>query len=174
MDLQTLRALLLAEGFRPDAYDLGNAGHPSETYALRERDGAWVTFYAERGLETALMKFSTLEEAADQLLRDLRADPTTRYAARLPELQGVLADARAWLAVQPQPPDGSATWYGLNNLRSFLAQIESDPSRPGLERACHALGWHISDQYGAYDELPVIAAYNDRVRRIARGMARGA
>lgn len=174
MDLETLRALLIAEGFRPDAYDLGNAGHPSETYALRERDGAWVTFYAERGLETALQKFSTLAEAAGQLLRDLRADPNTRYSGDSHELQDVLADARAWLAVQPQPSHGSATWYGFNNLRSFLAQIEGDPSPLGLERACHALGWHISDQYGAYDELPIIAAYNDRVRRIGRGMAKGA
>jgi len=32
------------------------------------------------------------------------------------------------------------------------------------------LGWHISDQYGAYDELPVIASFKERVRRIARAM----
>ncbi|MET0272119.1 MAG: hypothetical protein ABW360_03930 [Phenylobacterium sp.] len=58
----------------------------------------------------------------------------------------------------------------MGNLRHFLDQIETDPSRSGLDRACHALSWHISDQYGAYDELPVIAGFNDRVRKIARAI----
>ncbi|WEK57513.1 MAG: hypothetical protein P0Y52_13360 [Candidatus Brevundimonas phytovorans] len=86
------------------------------------------------------------------------------------ELQKVVSDAHAWLAVQPAPPHGSDTWYGFNNLRRFLDAIEVDPSRVGLERACHALGWHISDQYDGYQELPTIAAFNDRVRRIAKAM----
>jgi hypothetical protein len=84
------------------------------------------------------------------------------------ELEAILDDARAWLVGQETPADGSAAWYGFNNLRTFLDQIEADRTADGLERACHALGWHISDQYGAYEELSVIAAFNDRVRQIAR------
>lgn len=81
MDLTTLRALLVSEGFRPDAYDLGDPGwRVSETYALRERDGGWVTFYAERGHERSLKTFQTLDEAAQELLRLLRADPNTRQS----------------------------------------------------------------------------------------------
>lgn len=57
-----------------------------------------------------------------------------------------------------------------NNLRKFIATLEADSSSSGLERACHALGWHISDQYGAYEELPMIAAFNDRVGRVAKEM----
>jgi len=92
----------------------------------------------------------------------------------LSDLQNVLSDAREWLAAQPTSPEGSATWYGLNNLRDFLVRIEADASRAALERACHALRWHISDQYGAYEELSIIAGFNDRVRRIASAMKNGA
>ena len=45
-------------------------------------------------------------------------------------------------------------------------------SASGLERACHALGWHISDQYGAYEELPAISQFNELVRGIAKAMRR--
>jgi hypothetical protein len=78
MDLQNLRALLITEGFRSDAYDLGDTRGASETYALRKRDGAWVTFYAEHGRENSLARFATLAEASEELLRRLRNDPSTR------------------------------------------------------------------------------------------------
>ncbi len=79
MDLSTLRALLLSEGFRADAYDLGEAGRqPSETYALRERNDEWVTFYAERGRENSLRVFPSFADAAHDLVARLREDPTTR------------------------------------------------------------------------------------------------
>ena len=87
------------------------------------------------------------------------------------DLQNVLNEARAWLAAQPTPVSGSALWYGINNLGAFLREIEADPSHQSLERATSALGRHISDQYGAYEELPTIAAFNDRVRRIAKDLA---
>jgi hypothetical protein len=89
------------------------------------------------------------------------------------DLEQVLSEAREWLAAQSEPTHGSATWYGLNNLRSFITQVEADPSPTGLERACHALSWHISDQYDAYTELRDIAAFNDRVRRVARAARSG-
>lgn len=88
------------------------------------------------------------------------------------ELDKVISDARNWLDRQPIPPKGSATWYGFNNLRTFVASLEADPSASGIERACLALGWHVSDQYGAYQELPTIAQFNNRARRIAIAMRR--
>ncbi|RYG86590.1 MAG: hypothetical protein EON59_09615 [Alphaproteobacteria bacterium] len=88
------------------------------------------------------------------------------------DLNAVLSDVRGWLDRQPEPQEGSAAWYGFNNLRNFVSSLEADPSASGLERACHALGWHISDQYGAYEELPAIAQFNDRVKAIAAGMRR--
>lgn len=78
MNLNALRSLLIAQGFRPDAYVLGDTVNPSETYVLEPRDGGWVTFYAERGLETSIKAFPTLDEAAQELLGVLSADPTTR------------------------------------------------------------------------------------------------
>lgn len=78
MDLQALSARLDAEGFRPDSYEFGGAKHLSETYVLEERDGVWVTFYAERGLERSLATFARLEAAAEDLLRRLDGDPLTR------------------------------------------------------------------------------------------------
>jgi hypothetical protein len=78
--LAKLRSQLVAEGFRPDSYDLGDAKYPSETYVLKERDGDWVTFYAERGHENSLKTFPTFEEASQDLLRLLNSSPTTRRA----------------------------------------------------------------------------------------------
>jgi len=88
------------------------------------------------------------------------------------DLNAVVADAQRWLTAQPEPQEGSATWYGFNNFRSFIASLEADPSASGLDRACHALGWHISDQYGAFDELIAISQFNERVRRIAKSIRR--
>lgn len=87
-------------------------------------------------------------------------------------LDVVLADAKGWLAAQPAPKEGSAAWYGFNNFRQFIGSLDADPSVSALEQACHALGWHISDQYGAYEELPTIAQFNERVRRIAKAIRR--
>lgn len=87
-------------------------------------------------------------------------------------LEAVISEARDWLAAQPEPQVGSAAWYGFNNFRRFIASLEADPSASSLERACHTLGWHISDQYGAYDELATISQFNERVRWIAKGIRR--
>lgn len=79
MDLLTLREFLTSEGFRPDAYDLGDDGaEPSETYVLRTRDGGWVTFYAERGRENESRFFAAFTAAAEDLVARLKGDPSTR------------------------------------------------------------------------------------------------
>jgi hypothetical protein len=88
------------------------------------------------------------------------------------DLNVAIADAKEWLAAQPKPQEGTATWYGFNNFRSFIASLEADASASNLEQTCHALGWHISDQYGAYNELTMIAEFNERVRQISKAMLR--
>jgi len=88
------------------------------------------------------------------------------------DLNVVLADARDWLAAQPEPKEGSAAWYGFNNFRQFINPLDADPSASGLERARQGLGRHISDQYGAYNELRTIAQFNERVKGIAKAIRR--
>jgi hypothetical protein len=63
------------------------------------------------------------------------------------ELNTALANARNWLEKEPSAEQGSAHWYALNNFRRFLADIDADPSAEGIARACHALNWHIADQF---------------------------
>jgi hypothetical protein len=74
---QQLQAALREENIRDDAYDL-NGGHMSETLTLSERDGRWVVYYSERGLESGKREFATESEACQNLLSRLRNDPTTR------------------------------------------------------------------------------------------------
>jgi hypothetical protein len=88
------------------------------------------------------------------------------------DLNDILVDAQRWLAAQPEPARGSATWCGFNNFRRFIASLQADSSAFGIERACHTLGWHISDQYGAYDELIAISQFNERVRQVGRAIRR--
>lgn len=109
--------------------------------------------------------FLVLHRPAVDVREGERASPTA-------DLHELLSDARDWLEEQAQPQEESASWYGLNNFRAFIASLETDPTASGIERACHALGWHLSDQYGAYKELPEIAQFNDRARQIAKAMRR--
>lgn len=145
---------------------------------LREDGGSFAPI-GDRGLppESGPRYPSASGNIAIDRIRPIGDGWCVRYSARpergetlLSDLQSVLAEARDWLAAQPTPAEGSGTWYGFNNFRNFLREIAADPSRQGMERACHALGRHISDQYGAYEELPTIAAFNDRVRRIVKDM----
>lgn len=45
---------------------------PSGCFGIREGNGAWETFYAERGLETGLSIFSTEDAACNALLDEMR------------------------------------------------------------------------------------------------------
>lgn len=86
------------------------------------------------------------------------------------ELNMALADAHRWLDDHAEASEGSPLWYGINNLRRFLAEVEADHSALGIERACHALGHHIVDQYDVYEELSAISTFNDRVRCVGKQM----
>lgn len=78
MDLPALRTILVDEDFRADAYDLGDAARPSETYVLRQHGAEWIVFYAERGQKNSAVMHPSLDEAAQDLLDRLRTDSATR------------------------------------------------------------------------------------------------
>ncbi len=65
------------EGIRADLIDTGTPWQ-SECYVVTERDGGWVAYYAERGLERSLTAFATEDEACRHVLGKLRADPSAR------------------------------------------------------------------------------------------------
>ncbi len=79
MNRSQLKEALRREHIRDDAYDLAG-GHLPETYTVGERNGCWVVYYSERGLETAKTEFATEPEAYQHLLNILREDPTIRSA----------------------------------------------------------------------------------------------
>ena len=79
MTIDELAALLNAEGFRPDCYDLiGDGG--DEAYAIGFEGGSWSVYYGERGLETGKRTFASESLACDDLLSRLRSDPNTKQA----------------------------------------------------------------------------------------------
>ena len=77
LDREKLQSLLDDEGIDPRSYRL-DGGHPSEAYVLDRRGDQWVTYYSERGLESALAFFAS-EARACRCLRDLLLrDSSTR------------------------------------------------------------------------------------------------
>lgn len=62
-------------------------------------------------------------------------------------INALLEESKAWLASQPDAVPQTAYWYALGNFTSFVGGIEADPSAHGIERAVHALRYHINDQF---------------------------
>jgi hypothetical protein len=85
MKIDELRALLVAEKFRPSCYSLDKDDpDPNDALCLRFEHGFWVVYYTERGYRTFTERFSTQDAAGDYLLAELRRDPTTRLGYRSP------------------------------------------------------------------------------------------
>ena len=67
----------LAEQMRLEGIPLNlvdwRSTRPSECFVIEERGPAWVTFYAERGLETGLQTFPTEDAACQHILGEVRA-----------------------------------------------------------------------------------------------------
>jgi len=61
----------------PSSYSIG-ASSADEQYVIREEGGAWLVFYAERGLRSGLKQFASEDEACDYFLNLLERDTTTR------------------------------------------------------------------------------------------------
>lgn len=89
------------------------------------------------------------------------------------ELNSALADARIWLEKQPDVEHGSAHWCALNNFKAFLADISANPSAEGIDRACHALNWHIADQFEwSAQYCKEITFFCESIRRIGKAIER--
>ena len=67
-----------ASDVRSDAFDIDGSSNRNECYVLAPVHDAWVVFYAERGVERDRRRFDLEEEALDDLLATLLADPSTR------------------------------------------------------------------------------------------------
>lgn len=72
-----LQALLVREGFNTKSYSLEPA-EVDEALCLREENGRWCVYYAERGLQSGKKVFSNEAEACAFFLAEMRSDPTTR------------------------------------------------------------------------------------------------
>jgi hypothetical protein len=77
MNTAELLSILCQEGFRESSYSLAGE-HPDEALCLREEQGRWCVYYAERGLKTGKQFFESEEAACEHFLTEMIADPTTR------------------------------------------------------------------------------------------------
>lgn len=77
MTKSELKALLVQEGFKSKTYSL-EPGEADEALCLRDENGQWCVYYAERGLQTGKKVFSSEAEACAFFLAEMRSDPTTQ------------------------------------------------------------------------------------------------
>lgn len=75
MDVAELRLTIEAEGLPTNllATERRMWTPPSEQFVVEPRGTGWVTFYAERGLETNLRSFESEAEACQHILDELRS-----------------------------------------------------------------------------------------------------
>jgi diketogulonate reductase-like aldo/keto reductase len=55
-------------------------------------------------------------------------------------------------------------------VNSFIDAIESEPNANGLNKASHALSWHIADQFEPLPQSLEISNLSSNARRIAKAM----
>jgi len=91
------------------------------------------------------------------------------------QISVLLEEAKIWLSSQGFAAPQSAAWYALGNFRAFIEAIERQPTEPSIEKAIHALRYHIVDQYDwSADYCKSISNFCDRADQIRRGMKRKA
>jgi hypothetical protein len=81
MTKRELEELLNKEGFRADSYDL-DGGMLPERLTLAKEAGRWSVYYSERGLQTGKAFFDSESEACQNLLDQLRDEPSAREGLR--------------------------------------------------------------------------------------------
>jgi hypothetical protein len=77
MNKSELLSVLRQEKFEENSYSF-SGDNPDETLCLREEQGQWCVFYAERGLQTGKEYFTSEAVACDHFLNEMKSDPTTR------------------------------------------------------------------------------------------------
>jgi len=79
MNCSELKERLLREGVREDVYSLMGDSLLFDGFVLSQQGGEWVVYYRdERGSRSHVRAFATQEEACQDLLDRLLADPNTR------------------------------------------------------------------------------------------------
>jgi hypothetical protein len=77
MNRHELKLVLESRKIRKDSYSL-TGGHQPERYELDERDGKWLVYYSERGIETNKKEFSSESVACTYLLKILIEDQSVQ------------------------------------------------------------------------------------------------
>jgi hypothetical protein len=77
MTKQELKDTLNREGFRADSYDL-EGGMLPERLTLAREGYRWCIYYSERGLQTGKEYFESESQACQNLLDQLRDEPSAR------------------------------------------------------------------------------------------------
>lgn len=73
MKIDELKTQLKELGVPGVLYSL-RGGAPSEKYCIEEKDGLWFTYYSERGERTGEKRFSSEDEACNDLLNRLKRE----------------------------------------------------------------------------------------------------
>ena len=78
MNKSELLSVLRQEKFEENSYSF-SGDNPDETLCLREEQGQWCVFYAERGLQTGKEYFTSKQQGTDHgfMIDGRRAKPPT-------------------------------------------------------------------------------------------------
>ena len=82
MNCDELRAVLQQRGIRERSYSL--EGADDERYCIERSAAGWAVYYSERGNRNDERWFRSKDEACEELLNRILADPTTRVRRALP------------------------------------------------------------------------------------------
>ncbi len=81
MNCDELRQVLAAKGIRPRSYSL-EGGSPEDRYCIEKSSGGWSVYYSERGNRNDERWFETEDDACEEFMRRVLADPSTRVRQR--------------------------------------------------------------------------------------------
>ena len=89
------------------------------------------------------------------------------------QIEILISDARQLADALKDAPKDSDEWFARNNLLTFAAMIEERKDAISLERASHALGYWLTDQYDLKSSLTkTVSAMAERARNMAKGISR--
>ena len=87
------------------------------------------------------------------------------------QLNLLIKEAKEFIANNEGSEPQSNKWYAIGNFRKFINSIESIQKPEEMEKAIHALRYHISDQFEwSKDYCKAISDYCEKVDAIRKGM----
>jgi hypothetical protein len=79
MNLKELEAKLTLLRVHPDCYSL-DGSYKDEAVMLSCEGASWVVYYSERGQRNSFARFNSLDDACQEVLARVAADPLKRAA----------------------------------------------------------------------------------------------